>query len=169
MRQIIYTDGSLPMTKKGYFGGIGAYFGKNDKRNISEPFLLDKTTSPRCELFAIIRAIQKFLETTNTYKLSPKKDALIIYCDNQYVVNSMNTWAFGWREKGWKKSNGNPIENPDLIKWLFNLIGYIRKFIHFELHWVKAHRRKIPPKGTIEYNQWYGNNQADLLAQNARK
>lgn len=161
----IYTDGSVFKKKYGNVGGIGVFFGDNDKRNLSEPFFLDKTTSPRCELFAIIRAIQVFMAHNNVVKMS-KEYNLTIYSDNQYAVYAMTKWIFGWQKRGWKKSNGKEIENPDLIKWLFNLKMFLDKYITFELKWVRAHRKgkDVPKKGTKEYQHFHGNDEADKLA-----
>ena len=161
----IYTDGSVFKKKYGNVGGIGIFFGNNDKRNLFEPFFLYKTTSQRCELFAIIRAIQIFMRYKNVTKLK-KKFKLTIYSDNQYSVYSMSRWVFGWQKRGWKKANGKEIKNPDLIKWLFNLKMFLNKYITFELKWVRAHRKgkEIPKKGTEEYKHYYGNKEADRLA-----
>jgi ribonuclease HI len=161
----IYTDGSVFKKKYGNVGGIGVFFGNNDKRNLSEPFFLHRTTSPRCELFAIIRGIQIFMIHHNVVKMS-KDYKFTIYSDNQYAVYAMTKWIFGWQKRGWKKSNGKEIENQDLIKWLFNLKMFLDKYITFELKWVRAHRngKDIPKKGTKEYKHFYGNKKADKLA-----
>ena len=161
----IYTDGSVFKKKYGNVGGIGVFFGDGDERNISEPFFLDKTTSPRCELFAIIRGIQVFMSHYDVVELT-KDFRLTIYSDNQYAVNAMSKWIFGWQKRGWKKASGKPIENPDLIKWLFNLKMFLDKYITFEIKWVRAHRKgkAIPKKDTEEYIHYKGNDEADKLA-----
>jgi ribonuclease HI len=39
----------------------------------------------------------------------------IIYCDNQYVVNASNNWAFSWADNKWKKKSGGDVAN--IIAW----------------------------------------------------
>jgi ribonuclease HI len=43
-----------------------------------------------------------------------------IYCDSTYAIQSVTTWAKGWKAKGWKKSSGE-IKNLDLIKEMYAL------------------------------------------------
>ncbi len=38
-----------------------------------------------------------------------------VYSDSAYVVNCFrDRWYVRWREKGWKNSQGKPVENRDL-------------------------------------------------------
>ncbi|MDO4897923.1 MAG: DUF4440 domain-containing protein [Rothia sp. (in: high G+C Gram-positive bacteria)] len=60
---------------------------------------------------------------------------LRVLCDSQYVINSITKWMPGWKKKGWKKADGKPVLNVDLMKELdAALTG--RKYT-FE--WVKGH------------------------------
>jgi ribonuclease HI len=64
----------------------------------------------------------------------PQED-LRILCDSQYVINSVTKWMPGWKRKGWRKADGKPVLNVDLLKELDKeLVG--RKYT-FE--WVKGH------------------------------
>lgn len=64
----------------------------------------------------------------------PQED-LRILCDSQYVINSITKWMPGWKRKGWRKADGKPVLNVDLLKELDReLTG--RKYT-FE--WVKGH------------------------------
>ncbi|AUZ36503.1 DUF4440 domain-containing protein [Arthrobacter sp. PGP41] len=64
----------------------------------------------------------------------PQED-LHILCDSQYVINSITKWMPGWKRKGWRKADGKPVLNVDLLKELDReLTG--RKYT-FE--WVKGH------------------------------
>ncbi len=63
------------------------------------------------------------------------EEPLHILCDSQYVINSVTKWMPGWKRKGWKKSDGKPVLNLDLLKQIdAALVG--RKYT-FE--WVKGH------------------------------
>ena len=58
-----------------------------------------------------------------------------VYCDSQYVINSLTKWMPGWKKKGWKKSDGKPVLNRDLLEALDRaLTGRDYEFI-----WVKGH------------------------------
>lgn len=64
----------------------------------------------------------------------PDED-LRILCDSQYVINSVTKWMPGWKRKGWRKSDGKPVLNVELLKDIDREIAG-RKYI-FE--WVKGH------------------------------
>ena len=60
---------------------------------------------------------------------------LRVYCDSQYVINSLTKWMPGWKKKGWKKSDGKPVLNRDLLEALDQVLtGRDYEFI-----WVKGH------------------------------
>jgi ribonuclease HI len=62
-------------------------------------------------------------------------DDLLILCDSQYVINCITKWMPGWKKKGWKKADGKPVMNVDLLKDIdAAIVG--RKY-RFE--WVKGH------------------------------
>ncbi|WP_426976174.1 RNase H family protein [Pseudarthrobacter sp. O4] len=60
---------------------------------------------------------------------------LHILCDSQYVINSVTKWMPGWKRKGWRKSDGKPVMNVDLLKEIDQaLVGRKYKF-----EWVRGH------------------------------
>ncbi|MFJ5955163.1 RNase H family protein [Paenarthrobacter sp. NPDC092416] len=64
----------------------------------------------------------------------PHED-LRILCDSQYVINCITKWMPGWKRKGWRKADGKPVLNVDLLKDIDQaIVG--RKYT-FE--WVKGH------------------------------
>ena len=64
----------------------------------------------------------------------PGEDLLIL-CDSQYVINAVTKWMPGWKRKGWRKADGKPVLNVDLLKDIDQaLLG--RKYT-FE--WVRGH------------------------------
>ncbi|MFL4475461.1 RNase H family protein [Paeniglutamicibacter sp. MACA_103] len=64
----------------------------------------------------------------------PDED-LHILCDSQYVINSVTKWMPGWKKKGWKKSDGKPVLNLDLLKDIDEAI----KGRKYTFEWVKGH------------------------------
>ncbi|MCP2032697.1 ribonuclease HI [Okibacterium sp. HSC-33S16] len=62
-------------------------------------------------------------------------DDLLVMCDSQYVINAVTKWMRGWKAKGWRKSDGKPVLNVELLKELDQeLTGRRYKF-----EWVKGH------------------------------
>ncbi|WP_309106595.1 RNase H family protein [Arthrobacter sp.] len=64
----------------------------------------------------------------------PEED-LRILCDSQYVINSVTKWMPGWKRKGWRKADGKPVLNVELLKEIDQALTG-RKYT-FE--WVRGH------------------------------
>lgn len=62
-------------------------------------------------------------------------EPLRVLCDSQYVINSLTKWMPGWKRKGWKKADGQPVLNQDLLKALD--VALVGRQVSFE--WVKGH------------------------------
>lgn len=62
-------------------------------------------------------------------------EPLFVLCDSQYVINSVTKWMPGWKRKGWKKRDGKPVLNVDILQDIDQLL--IGRNIHLE--WVKGH------------------------------
>ncbi|WP_397545170.1 ribonuclease H [Salinibacterium sp.] len=62
-------------------------------------------------------------------------DDLHILCDSQYVINSVTKWMPGWKKKGWRKGDGKPVMNLDLLKELDQAVAGRR----YRFEWVKGH------------------------------
>lgn len=62
-------------------------------------------------------------------------DELVIICDSTYVINTVTTWMAGWKRKGWRKGDGQPVMNIEIIQALDAAMEDRR--VRFE--WVKGH------------------------------
>ncbi|KQV71544.1 ribonuclease HI [Nocardioides sp. Root122] len=62
---------------------------------------------------------------------------LHVYCDSKYVIDSVTKWMPGWKRKGWKKSDGKPVLNVELMKAIDAAMDGRRDRVRFE--WVKGH------------------------------
>lgn len=62
-------------------------------------------------------------------------DDLLVYCDSQYVINAVTKWMPGWKRRGWKKADGKPVLNVELLQGIDAAIAGRR--VTFE--WVKGH------------------------------
>lgn len=60
---------------------------------------------------------------------------LHVICDSLYVINSVTKWMSGWKRRGWRKGDGKPVLNVEIMKALdAALTG---RQVRFE--WVKGH------------------------------
>jgi ribonuclease HI/GNAT superfamily N-acetyltransferase len=62
-------------------------------------------------------------------------EPLLIYCDSKYVINSVTKWMAGWKRKGWKKADGKPVLNVEIMRELDAAMQ--GRDVRFE--WVKGH------------------------------
>lgn len=78
-----------------------------------------------------IKAVLDLFEAT-AHRTESK---LLIYCDSQYVINSLTQWMSGWKKRGWKKADGKPVQNRDLLEAL----DAASTGRDYEMVWVKGH------------------------------
>ena len=158
----LFTDGSAN-NKSGKIGGIGVYFPLDSIDNISEKIIKTDTlniTNQTMELLAAIKGLNKLIETVNIVN---KK--IELYTDSKYLIKCIEEWFEKWEKNNWKGSKGQDIKNLVLIKKLY----YYSKNMKVNFKWVNAHQKEPNiDKNSNEYKNWFGNNQADMLAQNAR-
>ncbi|SEB36565.1 Ribonuclease HI [Paramicrobacterium humi] len=63
------------------------------------------------------------------------QEPLHILCDSQYAINCISKWMPGWKRKGWRKADGKPVMNVDILKQIDEAIqGRTYRF-----EWVKGH------------------------------
>jgi ribonuclease HI len=60
---------------------------------------------------------------------------LLVLCDSQYVINTVTKWMRGWKAKGWRKGDGKPVMNLELIKELDEAMAGRR----YTFEWVRGH------------------------------
>jgi ribonuclease HI len=62
-------------------------------------------------------------------------DDLLVLCDSQYVINTVTKWMHGWKAKGWRKGDGKPVMNLEIIKELDEAMAGRR----YRFEWVRGH------------------------------
>ena len=62
-------------------------------------------------------------------------DDLRILCDSQYVINAVTKWMPNWKRKGWRKADGKPVLNRELLERLDRATMGRR----YTFEWVKGH------------------------------
>lgn len=172
--EYVYTDGSVTNNGKPYArGGSGVFFGTDDPRNLALRFNIKPVTTPRTELYAVYKALEMYIQTNwealnSGEKLSPRK-RIFIYSDSEYTVKTVQTWMDTWQRNDWKKKNGSPVENLDIIKAIHSIKHYYIKHLQVKLIHVRSHQAQPKDIDSEKYMHWYGNYMADKLAAMGRR
>ena len=132
----LYSDGACSGNPgPGGWGCILEYQGTEKELSGGE----EKTTNNRMELTAVIRGLEALKEPC----------IVELYSDSKYVIDALEKgWAWGWKKRGWVKSDKQSALNPDLWDRLLSL----SQQHELRCHWVKGHAQN--PK----------NNRCDELA-----
>ena len=84
------------------------------------------TTNNRMELLGVIEGLSALKEPCR----------VVLTTDSRYVVDSVtNGWVYGWKKKGWIKSDKKPALNVDLWERLLPLL----EKHNVTFNWVKGH------------------------------
>ena len=86
-----------------------------------------KSTNNRGELMAVAELLAATAHRAD--------EELRILCDSQYVINSVTKWMPGWKKNGWKKRDGKPVLNVDILSVIDRLMQ--GRNVRFE--WIKGH------------------------------
>lgn len=164
----VFTDGSAQDNGfRSCKGGSGVYWPNNEFKNISEQYINPNVTSPRTELYAVLRALEIIYESLyckgKVVNLK-QKYKLTIHTDCQYLINVFTKWINAWKAKGWKKADKKPVLNVDLISMIDRWFDLHKNDIIVEFKHVKSHRSPPRDKSSYEYYLWHGNDMADKLA-----
>ena len=62
-------------------------------------------------------------------------DDLVVMCDSQYVINSVTKWMRGWKAKGWRKADGKPVMNLEVLREIDAELAGRR----YRFEWVRGH------------------------------
>ena len=119
----IYTDGACSGNPgPGGWGAILMYGPHTKELSGGEA----STTNNRMELLAVISALEQLKEPC----------AVELYSDSKYVIDALEKgWVWGWKKRGWVKSDKKPALNADLWERLLPLIRTHE--VHY--HWVRGH------------------------------
>lgn len=136
----VYTDGScINNGKEGSVGGIGIFFGDEDKRNVSRKLNLEKVTNNIAELSALSEALSILKNEVRN---------VIIYTDSKYCILCCTSYGDKQRLKDWSDN----IPNKDLVMEVYNKY---REKDNIRLEYVMGH------------SNIYENEMADKLAREA--
>jgi ribonuclease HI len=110
--QSIYTDGACTGNPGPGGWGVVVYFNDGSVHEMGDAS--SHTTNNKMEMQAAIAAL-KFFHAFG------QSQPIILYTDSEYLINSVTKWLKGWKRKGWKKADGNPVQNQDLLEILDEL------------------------------------------------
>ncbi len=136
----LYTDGACSGNPgPGGWGCILEYNGHEKELSGGEK----DTTNNRMELTGVIMGLRALKEPC----------VVELYSDSKYVLDALQKgWVYGWKKRGWVKSDKKPALNADLWEQLLTLIA--RHEMHY--HWVKGHAEN--PKNNrcdeLAVSQW---------------
>lgn len=118
-------------------------------------------TNNRCELAAILMAL-KFI-VTNASIFSGKH--IRLYSDSEYSIKSLTQYIGAWKRNGWRKADGKPVMNTDMIREIDELIQIISRTIVEVLEFihVRSHQSEPSDKKSEKWLTWYGNDRADKM------
>lgn len=85
-----------------------------------------ETTNNRMELRAVIEGLAALSRPTRVELTS----------DSQYVLKGLKEWLKGWKSKGWKTANKQPVKNRDLWEALDGLTQQHE----LNFHWIRGHQ-----------------------------
>ena len=118
----IFTDGACSGNPGP--GGWGAIL----RKGVSEKELFGGetlTTNNRMEMTAVIEALRALKQQVHAR----------VHTDSQYVQKGISEWIHGWKRRGWKTANKEPVKNEDLWRELDRLAAQHT----IEWIWVKGH------------------------------
>jgi len=144
----IYTDGAAPNNQNGCKQGGIAVVILNENNEVVETYKgrvkppegKETTTNVRCEMLAVIKALE----------LAEVND--IIYTDNDMIAKGYNEYIERWKLNGWKTASKKPVANQDLWQRIDRLKQEKPTVV---MKWIRGH------------SGIYGNELADSLATEA--
>jgi ribonuclease HI len=152
----LFTDGACSDNgKRTAKGGYGVHVYADPRLDISQRLLPNELqTNNRAEL----KGIQAALDLIDQHgsEWSKSYTDYQIWTDSEYCIHCLTKWAKGWRSNGWKKSDGNEIQNLDLIKPIYERLARMPRVT---LHHVRGHQDSRRHEFPFD-----GNAKADALA-----
>ncbi len=121
-RVLLFTDGACS-GNPGPGGWAALLRYRTQERELSggEP----ATTNNRMEMLAVIHGLEAL----------KRPMPVRIYTDSQYVMKGVTAWLAGWKRRGWKTADRQPVKNVDLWQRLETALSRHQ----VEWQWVRGH------------------------------
>lgn len=130
---VCFTDGAC--SKNGRTGAKAAFavvWPWHPEANRSGRVPGEVQSNNRAEFLAAIVALEEAARMDPTGRRT-----LTVYTDSDLLVNCMRRWIAGWKRAGWRKADGGPVANLDLVQRLSELADGRRgkvTWIHVPAH-----------------------------------
>ncbi len=105
---LIYADGACRGNPGPGGWGVWLRSGEHEKELFGGEHL---TTNNRMELTAVIEALS----------VLKQRCVVTIFTDSQYVRQGITTWIHGWKARGWRTADKQPVKNVELWQRLDTL------------------------------------------------
>lgn len=118
----LFSDGACSGNPgPGGWGVLLRYGAREKELSGAEP----ATTNNRMELLAVIQGLEAL-----------KRPMRVFVCtDSQYVMKGITEWLAGWKQRGWKTADRQPVKNVDLWQRLEAALAPHQ----VEWQWVRGH------------------------------
>lgn len=127
-RIVIFTDGACSGNPgPGGWGAVVLDRGHVRELGGGEP----RTTNNRMEMMAALRALESVRGSLDR--------TVELYTDSTYLIQGVTEWVAGWKRRGWKRADGEPVLNRDLWEALDALDAERRAGGRVEWRYVKGH------------------------------
>ena len=102
---VIYTDGACVRNPgPGGWAAIVVRDGRYEEYGGFEP----QTTNNRMEIQGVLEGL---------LRARPGEQVRVV-SDSRYLTDGASKWIHGWKRRGWRKADGEPVLNPDLWQLL---------------------------------------------------
>lgn len=126
----IYCDGACEPNPGPSGSGIALYR-QGELDSLYLGLYAAKGTNNTAELNALHQALMLAKEAIAA------GESVRIWADSMYAIKCISVWAHGWKKRNWKRPNGDPVKNPDIIAPAHELYVEIKKKL--SLRHVKGH------------------------------
>jgi ribonuclease HI len=128
---VAFTDGACSANGKANAkGGYSSVWPFHEEHNGGWPLVCDKPTNNKAEFMGLIKSFEI------ADKIDPgRQKKLEVYTDSMFLINCVTKWLRGWKRNGFKKADGKPVLNQDLLL----MIDELMKTRTVVLHHVRAH------------------------------
>jgi len=118
----LFSDGACSGNPgPGGWGVLLRYGAREKELSGAEP----ATTNNRMELLAVIQGLEAL-----------RRPMRVCICtDSQYVMKGITEWLAGWKQRGWKTADRQPVKNVDLWQRLEAALAPHQ----VEWQWVRGH------------------------------
>lgn len=110
---VVFTDGACANNGKKFAkASYACVWPEYPQYNIGLPLSQHEIqTNNRGEYRALLHALMQADDIIDPTRLK----SLLVYTDSKLMIDSFTKWIRGWKQKGWKKADGSPVANIDLL------------------------------------------------------